>query len=353
MKAKLGLSSTHYTVARLAESISSKSLRVDRRYQRSDRVWPDSARSLLVETVLLGYPMPKLIIRQTTDTKELTTLEEIVDGQQRTSALVDYFNGEYALSKGLDTEEYRGKKFSELPEEERISFVTYSVGADLLLGATNEQVIEVFRRMNSYTAPLNPEEQRHARWQGAFKFYIQDLSGFTQPVFEYLGVINEKGFIRLADAKLLTELSHALHFGIETTTKTSLNKLYSDFDKSYPDADRMRSILVNAISAISKIEVVRDSPLVKSYNFYSLCLAMIQAQHPLPVLDTSLEGLEGSLAAEEIVEANLGELSDYLQQGEGPDSFDELLKAASEKTNTKANRATRMRWFYKALTNQL
>lgn len=28
-------------------------------YQRSDKVWPPAARSFLMETILLGYPIPR------------------------------------------------------------------------------------------------------------------------------------------------------------------------------------------------------------------------------------------------------------------------------------------------------
>ena len=98
---------TNYTVAQLCDHYDKKHLTVNKEYQRSDEVWPDFARSQLIETALLGYPMPKLSIRQSTDLKTLKTYEEIVDGQQRTKALVDFFHGDYSLSNTLETPEFR------------------------------------------------------------------------------------------------------------------------------------------------------------------------------------------------------------------------------------------------------
>ena len=145
---------TNYTVAQLVSAFDDKRLTINKEYQRSDEVWPPFARSLLVETVLLGYPMPKLTIRQRTDMKNLKTFEEIVDGQQRTRALIDFFKGEFALANSLDSVDLRGKDIDSLEEVERERFVTYSVGADLLVGASDIEVIEVFRRMNGGVSAL-------------------------------------------------------------------------------------------------------------------------------------------------------------------------------------------------------
>ena len=45
-----------------------------------------------------------------------------------------------------------------------------------MVGATPDQIRETFRRINSYTVPLNPEEHRHAVFQGDFKWFMHDLT---------------------------------------------------------------------------------------------------------------------------------------------------------------------------------
>ena len=44
---------TNYTVQDFISALERKEIRVNRDYQRSDEVWPDAARSYLIETVLL------------------------------------------------------------------------------------------------------------------------------------------------------------------------------------------------------------------------------------------------------------------------------------------------------------
>lgn len=352
----LNIATTNYTIAQLRTAIEDKHLTINRDYQRSDEVWPVFARSLLVETVLLGYPMPKLIIRQRTDLKSLKTYAEIVDGQQRTRALLDFLEGKFELVNNLETEHLRGKAFNALEDEDRERFITYTVGADLLVGATDVEVIEVFRRMNSYTAPLNGEEQRHATYQGVFKWFIYDLRKVCEQSFDDAGVFKQKAFVRMQDAKLLTELAHAIEYGITTTTKKTLDAIYLKYNKEFPRADDYRLLLTGAVAKAGHYDSVVKGPLAKHYNFYSLVLAIIQSHDPQPTLAADLSGVPTKAIHEGAANDNLATLSEALES-EDPDNpigkYAEFVKAASATTNTKANRATRFRWLYRALTNQL
>ena len=57
-----------YTVADYCQAMSRhREIIVNRDYQRSDKVWPPAAKSFLIETILLNYPIPKLFLFQKTD----------------------------------------------------------------------------------------------------------------------------------------------------------------------------------------------------------------------------------------------------------------------------------------------
>src|SRR3989344_4284773 len=56
-------------------------------------VWSSSAKSYLVDTVVRGFPMPVIFLRERkTDLKALKTAKEVVDGQQRIRTLLSYIN---------------------------------------------------------------------------------------------------------------------------------------------------------------------------------------------------------------------------------------------------------------------
>src|SRR5690348_12000835 len=98
-------------------------IRVNKQYQRSEKVWPDAARSYLIETILLGYPLPKFYLHQITDLRSRQTVKEIVDGQQRSMAILHYFQDEFRLSRTIETEDAAGRSYNELPEEFKRAFV--------------------------------------------------------------------------------------------------------------------------------------------------------------------------------------------------------------------------------------
>ena len=194
--------STNYTVSDYCAAMDRGEIVVNREYQRSERVWPDIARSFLIETMLLGFPMPKLYLYSVVDLKKRKTVKEIVDGQQRSMAIKEFFDDKFVLSRKLEIEDFCGKKFSELDPEWQQKFITYAISADLFVSATDEEVRETFRRMNSYTIPLNPEEQRHAEFQGVFKWFVHRIAKANQGIFVRAGIFGDKPLVRMQDLKL-------------------------------------------------------------------------------------------------------------------------------------------------------
>jgi len=225
---------THVPVSDFCDQMDMGVITVNRRYQRSDRVWPEAAQSFLIETILKGFPVPKLFLHQKTDRVSKKSVRDIIDGQQRATAIKAFRDGDLRLARNLELIDAGGRTYEELPEELQSTFLNFPLGVDLFTNATEDDVREVFRRINSYEVPLNPEEQRHARYQGEFKWFIYHLSTRYDAVFRTVGAFTDKQLVRMQDMKLLAEVAHALLKGIATTNKTSLNNLYRDNDKAFP-----------------------------------------------------------------------------------------------------------------------
>lgn len=109
--------STSYTVADYVGRLDRKELTVNRNYQRSPEVWPVEARSFLIESIILGFPIPKLYIRESTDLKTRSMKSEIIDGQQRSMAIWHFYEGKFAISKRSELEDARGCFYDDLDDE--------------------------------------------------------------------------------------------------------------------------------------------------------------------------------------------------------------------------------------------
>lgn len=346
----MNIVSTNMTIADFCQAIERRELIVNREYQRSEKVWPAAARSFLIESVLLGYPMPKLSLYQVTDLKSRKTYKEIVDGQQRTMALFEYYHDKYKMSGKIETEELAGKSYSELEDSYKQKFIDYALSIDIFVGATPDEVREVFRRMNSYNVPLNPEEQRHASYQGEFKWYVYRLGRRFDTNFLQMGVFRSQQLVRMADAKLITELSHALLYGISTTNKRTLDSLFKEKDGSFPEKTDLEHRLTSAFDYLIEWNDIHNGPLMKPHIVYSLVLAITHLENPSPALQCSWENGERSDRDRSRILRNLSILAESLANPEQQVLRDFVSASLSGGTNVREKRERRFIWFCRALS---
>ena len=350
--ADFGLTSTTYTVAEYCDMISRNEIIVNREYQRSDKVWPPAAQSFLIETMLLGYPVPKLSLHQITDLKTRKTIKEIVDGQQRTKAIKTFFDGDLRLSRTLDLKEAAGRSYNELPEELQRAFVGYPVSVDLFTGASPDKIREVFRRINSYTVPLNPEEQRHATYQGEMKWFIYRLARDYDEVMLRTGTFTVAQLVRMADAKLYAEITYALLHGITTTKKAELDILYREKDKVFEELDAFGKRFEDAINVVLNFEELHRGPLMKPHLMYSLIVAVMHALDPVPTL-TSINPCECAAKIDSTASVvNLSALAEALESDVTTDDYVPFVTASEQKTNVKAQREIRFKYLVQALVTK-
>src|ERR1700676_4004673 len=104
-----------YTVSELVDRFKKKELIINRSYQRSADIWPDSAKVYFIDTILEKYPFPKIYLYQAYDRARKKPIVQVVDGQQRLMTIIDFMNDKFRLSKA--SKNYSGYVFSDLPEE--------------------------------------------------------------------------------------------------------------------------------------------------------------------------------------------------------------------------------------------
>lgn len=343
------LVSMSLTIADYCQMLERKEVTVNRDYQRSDKVWPQAAQSFLIETILLGYPMPKLSLHQRTDIKTRRTVKEIVDGQQRTRTIQSFYEGALRLTRTQELGEFAGLAYSDLPDELKQTFLEYSLSIDLFTGATSEEIREVFRRINSYTVPLNPEEHRHATYQGEMKWFIYDLSRAYDTTMLRLGSFTEGRIVRMADAKLYSEITHACNHGISTTNKRSLDRLYRDNNADFPQRDDMYGRFETGLDVLLKMEDLHKGPLMKPHVIYSLILAIMHYLQPIPSLEEDIPSVAHGALDLALAVPILSELAEALSDEEHDEQFISFVKASQTKTNVRKQRITRVQSLYMAM----
>jgi len=337
-----------FTVAQYCAGLKSRDIVVNTDYQRG-RVWPPAARSYLIDTLLSGYPIPKIALFQRTDLRTRQTIHEIVDGQQRSAAILDFFSDRLRISgRG----HWSGMRYSDLEEDDQARFLAYQLSVDLFVGATEADIRQVFRRMNSYTVPLNRQEKRHATYQGDFKWFISDMSELYGQPLKDMGVFRERQLARMEDAKLLTDICFTVAEGIKNQSDKLLDDFYDVNEDGYPAEAEMRRRLDYVFSTLLHWRGLHRGPLMRSYAFFSLALALMHFESPI----TSLQALYPLNTAlqlnEESVLPNLTLLAEALENPETEPGYSEFVRS-TEATTRVGPRTIRFQWLCRALQPRL
>lgn len=66
---------------------------LDSEFQR-EYVWTQKQKSELIESILMGIPIPIVYLFQTKD-----TIVQVVDGRQRIAAIIEFMNDEFRLTE--------------------------------------------------------------------------------------------------------------------------------------------------------------------------------------------------------------------------------------------------------------
>ena len=169
------------------DRIQYKEIELQPDFQRKERVWSQKEKSLLIESILLGLPIPMFYFAERDDGSWL-----IVDGLQRTTTIFDYMQGAFVLTdlkyfNDPDDSVYK-KSFHDLPRQYQRKIREYQINGHLISVEKNdfEMVRELFQRINTYGRALSAQEIRCALNPGSsipFIRYLAETVDFTKATF--------------------------------------------------------------------------------------------------------------------------------------------------------------------------
>lgn len=146
-------------------------------YQRRQR-WTPERQSLLIESFLINIPIPPLFVYETRP-----NVYEVMDGQQRITAIKAFYSNELKLV-GLERwPELNGKTYSKLPPKIKAGIDRRSISWITVLNESSESDDDafaikqlVFERLNTGGVKLSHQEIRNALFAGPFNDLLVELS---------------------------------------------------------------------------------------------------------------------------------------------------------------------------------
>lgn len=164
-------------------------------------VWSPKQQSELIESILMGLPLPIFYFKQRDDVKYV-----VVDGKQRLSTLFMFFEDKFALKNLTILKFLNGCKYSDLQDELGIyqsQLEDYQVYSHVILPPTPDKILyDIFDRVNRGGTKLNKQEIRNALYQGMGLDMITEITR-TQEFIDATRIMPDKDK-RMKGSYLLT-----------------------------------------------------------------------------------------------------------------------------------------------------
>jgi Protein of unknown function DUF262 len=253
-------------------------------YQRRP-VWGPKQRSFLIESILLSLPIPEIYMQDTTSA-EGKTIHGVVDGQQRIRTILQFLGAEtdpeqteqnkFRLDKLPVSSPWYNAAFAELTEDVRKKFYAYRVQVRHLKTENEEDVRDMFRRLNKYLTPLNAQELRNATYTGPFVRLCDSLADDTFWVES--GLMTPAAIRRMNDIEFVSELLIGTLHGPQSGSAASVDayyETYEEYEEEFPDQKRAKLLFDTTLTTIRKIfPRIKEQRWSNKTDFYSLFLSL-------------------------------------------------------------------------------
>lgn len=284
----------NYSVRDFEEWEQKGELFLQPKFQRRG-VWSEKARSYLIDTIVRGKPIPKIYMRQDTHPKTRRTKREIVDGQQRLQTVLSFVKNGFKISR-THNREWGGKYFDQLDEDTQRDVLRYEFVVDLLQDMPDNDVYDVFARLNTYSVSLNDQEKRNARWFGDFKTSVYTVSNEFVTFWEENKIFTSSKLLRMGEAELVSELLIAASDGIREKSKKAIDSYYAKWDDQFPSREQVEKRFRETIDVIGGVlgPALANLKLRAERLFYPLFCAVFHLKFGLPKLNLPRRSIKPS-----------------------------------------------------------
>lgn len=243
---KIRIHTKHYSLRQIIDAIEDKDIDLVPDFQRKV-VWKDRQRWELIESLLLGIPLPMFYFSE-----DKHGHLQIVDGVQRLNTIYDYVKKQkFSLGDVPYLKEVIGQSFDQLSPLFRRRIYNTQLVAHVIDPQTPIRVkFDIFKRLNTGGTPLSSHEIRHCMSQERSRLFLSQLTQdehFLQATGKALvshpRMADREIVLRFCAFRIFQPEDYAKYAGLDdflwaATTKidhelddNELNTLYSDFSR--------------------------------------------------------------------------------------------------------------------------
>lgn len=234
-------------------------------------VWSREDKNHFLDSVLRGFPFPEIYLADgdvNLETGQGTQL--LVDGLQRVSTLIQYFDGDFEL-RLTSVPPYRA-----LSEEQKRDFLQYDVAVRDLGPIGKEEIVEVFRRLNATKYSLLDIEINNAVYAGALKRFCERVA--ENDFFRAHSVFNATDYKRMGDMRYVLGIVGTMiqgYFNRDDAFEALLDRYNDDFPAEGELLDRLQA----TFQFIDECGFEMRSRAWKKADLFTLLIELDQCLH--------------------------------------------------------------------------
>lgn len=289
-------------------------------WQREE-VWDTVKKQRLIDSILRGWKLPKFYFVKTSDDEY-----EVVDGQQRLSAIFEFCSNELPLS-AEPAKRFGGLLYRDLSQKVADSFDDFEIEYDVIEDATDEELKDFFQRLQA-GLPLTSSEKLNAV-HSKLRDYCRTVS--KHPLFKETVAISDTRYSHFdIAAKVATIEIEGLDTGIRFDDIKDVFESQRNFSPTSTVAKRIRAALDFLHNAFKNNgAVLRTRTVVQS--LITLTCKLIATGRS--------KGLESEIR--KFFEAFAEELARQIEMGQTASDSDYLTFQRSVNANVKGGAQTR------------
>src|SRR5688572_12259468 len=209
----VAIAARDWTVDTIVQQVKQGNIDLDPAFQRRN-AWRDSRRSRLIESFILGFPVPQIVLAENPRGKKALI---VMNGKQRLLTIAglylenfrDYWSGSKItglnvlkeLNKVSLDDLLNSTKFA----TERRQLDNADIRTTVITGFSDEGVLfDIFYRINTGSVPLSSQELRQVLNRGDFAKYLINVTSEQNALWKVLGI--DAPDPRLRDVELLLRL---------------------------------------------------------------------------------------------------------------------------------------------------
>lgn len=159
-----------FTLSNIKEMFDDGEIITDPDYQR-DFVYTQKQSSKLIESMLIGIPIPTVYLCQEAD-----ETWSVIDGQQRITSFVYFLKNEFPLKGLTELKELNGLYFKDMEKPLQRRLKQSSLSAICILKESQNLKYEIFARLNQGAVSLKPQELRNCIYRGSCNKMLIELA---------------------------------------------------------------------------------------------------------------------------------------------------------------------------------